>query len=246
MTTKPTENTEAYDAYLRGLAIWNGIDLSPKSLQQMEDLYGRAVQLDPKFALAWANLSAIHTLIYAEVNPTAERLVLAKRAIDTAFQLQSGLGEAHLALGLYRYRGLRDYNGALKAFDEAIEHGVNKALSIEFSSYVKRRQGKWDESLALNDQSQKLDPRNVIIYSERAVIYHALRRFPEARAMIDRALEITPNNLLLLGQKARTFQSEGDFGAAEKLLEHVPLDPQQPELIGTRYTHGCAHADSPT
>ncbi|MBA3385516.1 MAG: tetratricopeptide repeat protein, partial [Chthoniobacterales bacterium] len=192
--------------------------------------------LDANFAVAWANLSVVGTLIFAEFEPTAERLAEAKRALDTALRLQPSLGEAHFALGLYRYRGLRDYDGALKAFDEAIDHGVNKALSIEFSSYVKRRQGKWEEALALNEQSQKLDPRNAIIYSEGAVTYHALRRFGEARMMIDRALEITPNNPVLLAQKARTFQSEGDFEAAERLLEHVPVDPQQPELIGTRYT----------
>ena len=235
VAAKPTENSDAYDAYLRGLAIWNGLDLSPKTLREMGELYARAVQLDANFAVAWANLSLVHTLSFAEFEPTAERLAEAKRALDTAFRLQPGLGEAHFALGLYRYRCLRDYDGALKAFNDAIYHGVNKALSLEFSSYVKRRQGKWDESLALNDESQKLDPRNAIIYSERAVTLAGLRRYGEARTMIDRALEITPNNPVLLAQKARTFQAEGNFEAAERLIEQVPFNPQQPESIATLY-----------
>ena len=236
MAAKPTENPDAYDAYLRGLALWNSLDLSPKALQEMAEFYSRAVQLDANFAVAWANLSLVHTLGFAEFDPTAERLAQAKRALDTAFRLQPSLGEAHFALGLYRYRGLRDYDDALKAFNDAIDHGVNKALSLEFSSYVKRRQGNWDESLALNDQSQKLDPRNAIIYSERAVTLSGLRRYGEARTMIDRASEITPHNPLLLAQKARTFQAEGNFEAAESLVEQIPLNSQQPELIATIYT----------
>jgi TolB-like protein/Tfp pilus assembly protein PilF len=235
VAARPTENPDAYDAYLRGLAIWHSLDLSPKTIQDMGEFYSRAVQLDANFAVAWANLSLVHTLSFAEFDPTAERLAEAKRALDTAFRLQPGLGEAHFALGLYRYRALRDYEGALKAFDDAIDHGVNKALSLEFSSYVKRRQGKWEESLALNDQSQKLDPRNAIIYSERALTLDAMRRYGEARAMVDRALEITPSSPVLLAQKARTFQAEGNFAAAERFTEQIPSDPQRPELIGTLY-----------
>jgi TolB-like protein/Tfp pilus assembly protein PilF len=235
VAAKPTENPDAYDAYLRGLAIWNSLDLSPKTLQEMAEFYSRAVQLDANFAVAWANLSLVHTLSFAEFDPTAERLAEAKRALDTALRLQPGLGEAHFALGLYRYRGLRDYDGALQAFNDAIDHGVNKALSLEFSSYVKRRQGKWEESLALNDQSQKLDPRNAIIYSERAVTLQGLRRYGEARTAIDRALEITPSSPVLLAQKARTFQAEGNFEAAERLVEQIPFNSQHPEQIATLY-----------
>jgi TolB-like protein/Flp pilus assembly protein TadD len=236
VAAKPTQNPEAYDAYLRGLAIWNSLDVSPKALEQMEGFYARAVQLDPAFALAWAHLSVIRTLTYAEVDPSAEQLSKAKYALDSALKLQPELGEAHFALGLYRYRALRDYDGALKAFDEAIEHGVQKSLSTEFSAYVKRRQGKWDEALALHGKSQVLDPRNSVLFSEQGVTYSALRRFPEARQMIDRAIEIMPRDPLLLAQKAATFVQEGEFETAEQLLQRVPVDPQQLDVVGTRLT----------
>ncbi len=230
-----TDNPEAYDAYLRGLALWNDLSFSPEILQQIAEFYGRAVHLDPKFAVAWANLSAIQTLIYAEFDPAAGRLVEAKRSVDTAFNLQPDLGDAHFALGLYRYRGLHDYDGALQEFERAVEHGVNKAMSTEFSAYVKRRQGKWDEVLALHAQSEKLDPRNTIIFSERAVTYHGLRRFAEAQALLDRALEITPNDARLFAQKAELFQAEGDLDSAERLLEHVPVNAQELPLVARHY-----------
>ena len=175
---RPTENPEAYDAYLRGIAIWNSLSLSPESLQKMAKAYSRAVELDPTFALAWSYLSVVETLRYATYDPTAARLADAKRALDNAMKLQPDLGDAWFALGLYRYRALSDYEGALTAFEGAIERGVNRAMSLEFSGYVKRRQGKWEEALAVHRKSAELDPRNAIIFAEQAVTYRCLRRSP--------------------------------------------------------------------
>jgi TolB-like protein/Tfp pilus assembly protein PilF len=237
VAAKLTENPDAYDAYLHGLAIWNSLDISPGALERMVSHYSRAVQLDPKFAVAWAQLAVVQTLSYAEFDPTAQRVAEAKQALDTAMQLQPDLGDGFFALGLYRYRALRDYEGALKAFAEAIERGVNKAMSLEFSGYVKRRQGKWSESLALHEESAALDPRNPVIFSEQAETYRGLRRFAEARTAIDRGLEINPHNPLLLAQKAKVYQGEGDFDAAAKLIEQIRLDPEQePQLIDLHYT----------
>jgi len=234
VTAKPTDNPGAYDAYLRGLVLWNGINASPESMKKAEDYFLRAVELDPKFAEAWANLSAVQTFVYGAFDPRTQRLTDAKRSLDTAMKLQPDLGDGYFALGLYRYRGLRDYDGALKAFEEAIERGANRATSLEFAGYVKRRQGKFDEAIALHDESAALNPRNSIIFSERAVTFRGLRRFAEAHASIDRALEINGENPLLLAQKARVYQAEGNFEAAQTLIDRVPVDGQQPELVTTK------------
>lgn len=235
VAARPTSNPAAYDAYLRGLALWNDLSHSADTLQRTAGFYARAVELDPNFAVAWAGLAVAHTLIYADFDPTAARLAEAKRCVDTALKLQPELGDGHFALGLYRYRGLRDYDGALHAFNEAVDRGVNKAMSLEFCGYVKRRQGKWDETLSFHERSQQLDPRNAIIYSEQAVTFRALRRFEEARRSLDRALEITPDNPILLAQKAESYQAEGDFAAAAALVDRLPIDAQQPQVFGVRY-----------
>jgi TolB-like protein/Tfp pilus assembly protein PilF len=233
---RPTENPDAYDAYLRGLAIWNSLSMSPESLQKMADAYSRAVELDPSFALAWGSLSVVQTLRYATYDPTAARLADAKRALDNAMKLQPDLGEAWFALGLYRYRALNDYQGALKAFEEAIERGVNRAMSLEFSGYVKRRQGKWEEALAHHKQSSELDPRNPIIFTEQAVTYRCLRRFGEAHASVDRALAILPDSQDLLAQKAMLYQATGDLAAAGRLIERLAVNASEPMAIQPRFT----------
>jgi TolB-like protein/Tfp pilus assembly protein PilF len=235
VTAKPTENPEAYDAYLRGLALWNGINASRESLDKTEEFFLRAVELDPKFAEAWANLSAAQTFMYAEFDPRTQRLNNAKRSLDTAMKLQPDLGDGYFALGLYRYRGLGDYDGALKAFEEAIERGASRATALEFAGYVKRRQGKFDEAIALHDESAALNPRSSIIFSERAITFRGLRRFAEAQTAIDRAIEINGENPLLLAQKAHVYQGEGNLEAAQKLIDRLPLDGQQPEVMEVRF-----------
>jgi TolB-like protein/Tfp pilus assembly protein PilF len=233
---RPTENPQAYDAYLRGIAIWNSTSLSPESLQKMTEAFSRAVELDPSFALAWAYLSVVQTLRYATYDPTAARLADAKRALDNAMKLQPDLGDGWFALGLYRYRALNDYEGALKAFEEAIERGVNRAMSLEFSGYVKRRQGKWEEALAVHKKSAELDPRNAIIFAEQAVTYRCLRRFVEAHAASDRALSILPDSQDLLAQKAMLYQATGDLTAAGRLIERLGIDANEPLSLQPRFT----------
>ena len=234
VAARPTENTEAYEAYLRGLALWNSLTTSPQIMEKNVLYLDRAVQLDPNFGLAWASLSAAHTFIYAEYDRTPARLALAKRALDTALRLDPDSGETQFALGMFRYRGLADYDGALSAFQKARQRAANRVEAIEFSAYVKRRQGKWDEAIALHRESLQLDPRNPILLSEAALTYRAMRRLQEARDLINRALELEPTSLNLVVQKAETYLAEGNLAAASQVLSRLPLDGQDAAIFGAR------------
>ena len=87
VAARPTDNAEAYEAYLRGLALWNGITTSPQILEKNILYLDRAVQLDPNFGLAWASLSVVHSFVYAEYERTPQRLALARTALDKALRL---------------------------------------------------------------------------------------------------------------------------------------------------------------
>src|ERR687894_123870 len=104
--------------------------------------FTRATELDPNFAIAWASLSSAHIFTYAEIDATPRRLALGKEALDRAVALQPDHGEVHFAQGMYEYRGRRDFEAALLAFEKARARSANKVSAIEFSAYVKRRQGK--------------------------------------------------------------------------------------------------------
>ena len=237
---KPTENPEAYDAYLRGQALWNKLTTSPQDLDDTVGHFERAVQLDPQFAVAWASLSVARVYLYVELDRSPQRLEKAKEALDRALQLQPDLGEAHFAQGMYRYRALRDYEGALASFEKAMKRSADRVSAIEFSAYVKRRQGKWEEALKLHDQSLELDPRNPILLSEAALSYRGLRQFDKARALVERGLTIEPNSANLLAQLAEIHLAQGDTAEAGRLLERVPLDGRDPLLFRERIVYWFA------
>lgn len=144
------------------------------------------------------------------------------------------MGETQFALGLYRYRCLGDYEGALAAFQKAREQAANRVQAAEFSAYVKRRQGKWDDALKLHSESLELDPRNPILLSEAALTDRAMRRFKEAAHLVDRALEIEPNNPALLVERAEIELAQGNVEGATRLIERAPSDPRQPDLFLAR------------
>ena len=120
---------------------------------------------------------------------------------------------------MYRYKVLREYEKSLDAFQKARQFLANRWMAVEFCSYVKRRQGKWNEALRLHAESLELDPRNPLILSEAAITYRALRRFEEAHALIDPAREIEPLNEQLLIQKAEVSVAQGDLARSRSFVE---------------------------
>jgi TolB-like protein/Tfp pilus assembly protein PilF len=237
VAAKPTENSTAYEEYLRGLALWNKLTAAPRDLHDMARHLARAVELDPKFVGAWSLLSVAHTFIYAESERTPERAGQAKEALEKAQRLQPDNSDVHFAEGMYRYRILRAYDDALASFAKARVGSANRVVAAEFSAYVKRRQGKWEEAVRLHEETLDLDPRNPVLLSEAAVTYRALRRFEEADALLDRARQVEPENPTLLVQKVQAALARGDLEQAGRFLEAVPLDSRQPELISVRFVY---------
>ena len=223
IAAKPTENVEAYDAYLRGLAY--SLKPSTTTNQSGAQKYLReAVRLDPKFALAWALLSYVDARGYLTqfLQPTVALREEARQAAETALTLQPNLGEAILAKGYYHYC-LRDYDTALRYFEQARPLLPNSSRIPESLAYVTRRRGQWDQSESYFNEAERLDPRNVNLLSQHAISYQFLRRFPEALRKLDQVLNITPDDVDAVATKAACAQAEGDLPRASALL--APLRP---------------------
>ena len=230
IAAKPTDNPEAYDAYLRGLAYSLKTTNTPAALLGAQKYLREAVRLDPKFALGWALLSWVEARGY--LTHTLQHTVAlreeARQAAETAITLQPNLGEAVVAKGYYHYSCLKDYDTAVRYFEQARQFLPNSSRIPEMLAYVTRRRGQWDRSESYLNEAERLDPRNVSLLSQHALSYKDLRRFPEALRKLDQVLDITPDDVDTLVVKAAIAQAEGDLPQASALL--TPLHPNAGDI----------------
>jgi TolB-like protein/Tfp pilus assembly protein PilF len=233
LAVKPTNNPEAYDAYLRGLAIETTVGYSFDSLPKIIDFYERAVQLDPSFALAWGRLSCAHAYCYFIVEyrriratspaggPAAACRDAARKALENAQKLKPNSPETLLALGYYQFWVLRDFGLAKSTFRQVHKIIPGSSAVPRALGSVSQGEGQWDESIAYLEQALVLDPRNPDLLGDTAKAYAMLRQFPTALKLIDRALDILPNNVDLVSVKASIYQAQGNLQEAAKLLLDV-------------------------
>src|SRR5207248_3049519 len=132
-----------------------------------------AVRLDPKFALSWALLSYVDARGYltATLQTTVALRDEARQAAATALTLQPNLGEAVLAKGYYHYACLKDYDTAVRYFEQARQFLPNSSRIPESLAYVARRRGQWDRSESYFNEAERLDPRDVSLLSQHAISY---------------------------------------------------------------------------
>jgi TolB-like protein len=225
IAAKPTDNPEAYDAYLRGLAYTLKTATTPANALGAQKYLREAVRLDPKFALSWALLSYVDSRGYLteSLQPTVALSEEARQAAETALTLQPNLGEAVLAKGAYHYFCLKDYDTAVHYFQQARQFLPNSSRIPESLAYVARRRGQWDRSESYFIEAERLDPRNVYLLTQHAYSYICLRRFPEALRKLDQVLDIIPDDVDTLAEKAGIAQAQGDLPHAAALL--APLHP---------------------
>ena len=257
MTRKPTENGEAYLAFVQAHNLQNEYENIEK-LKQSEQLYARAIELDPKFALAFARYSQLESWIVHTFERTRERREKARALAEQALQLQPDLPEAHLAMGFSRYYGDNDFEAALKEFEIAQRGLPNESEGYLALGAIQRRQGKWTESTANLEKAASLNPKDSWVLQNLAFNYQMLRNFDAANKTIDRGLEVNPAGLGLWEVKSKLAIAEkGDLSVAEKAFEAVKSMPMSNEiklriagaradlfLLERKYKEGLREAES--
>jgi TolB-like protein len=219
MTRKPTENGEAYLAFVQAHNFHRDLEDFPK-LKQAEQLYERALQLDPNFALAAASYSRLQSWVYHTYEPTAERREKSRALADRSLQLQPDLPEGHLALGFSIYYVDRNYDRALAEFALAQKGLPNEAEVYLAIGAIQRRQGKWDESNANLEKAAALSPNETWPLQNLALNYQMLRKWDLANKTMDRALKLAPESFNLWSVKAQFETAEkGTFEIAERGIQ---------------------------
>ena len=257
MERKPTENGEAYLAFVQAHNLQNAVEDFGK-LKQGEQLYARAIELDPKFALALARYSQLESWIFHIFDPTRERRQKARALAEQALQLQPDLPEAHLAMGFSYYYGDNNYDAALKEFEIARRGLPNESEVYLALGAIQRRQGKWAESTANLEKAASLNPKDSFLLQNLAENYQVLRNFDAANKTIDRGLQINPTGVGLWEYKSKLAIAEkGDLSVSEKAFQTVKSMPMSNEdklrianaradvfVLERKYQEGLREAES--
>jgi TolB-like protein/Tfp pilus assembly protein PilF len=229
MTRKPTENGEAYLAFVQAHDLSCAFEDFDK-LKEGEQLFDRAIDLDPNFALAIARYSQLESWIVHTFDPTPARREKARALAERALQLQPDLPEAHLARGISYYYGDNNYDAALKEFEIAQRGLPNESEIYLYIGSIQRRQGKWADSTATMEKAVSLNPKDAWSLQNLTFNYQMQRDYQKANKTIDRALALNPTGLEPLEVKAKLAIAEnGDFSVAEKAFDAVKSVPMSKE-----------------
>jgi len=225
---RPTENGEAYLAFMQGHEMFYRADKFRSNTEKAEQLFEKATKLDPNFAGAFAALAWVHDWNYHDFDPTPARKEKAQAAAVEALRLQPNLPEAHLAMGFYYYYCERDYQAALDEFAIAKLSLPNSPEVYMAIGAIERRQGKWKESTANLQKAASLSPKDAWVLQNLADNYYATRSFEAADKIFDRAIEAAPSSFGPRAEKAKlAIDWKGDLSEMEKALTQVPtgVDP---------------------
>ncbi|MBV8062361.1 MAG: tetratricopeptide repeat protein [Nevskia sp.] len=226
----PTANPEAYDQYLRGLALAVNSN-EPAKLPRAAVFLRRAVELDPRFALAWARLAQVDSAVAFSQAADQGWCEKAGREALEAARLQPDLGQVYLAQGFYLDRCKGDLAGAQAAFEQARLKLPGSPLVTEAMGILEQRRGAPEKAVDYLRQAAVLDPRNVELLGAYAQALVQLRRFGEARALSDRALNVNPDDSSMIALQVYTFQAEGRIDEAQKLIEPLPAKQEEADVF---------------
>jgi TolB-like protein len=225
---KPTENSDAYLLYQEAHEIFSRPDRHHDDLARVEELYERAIRLDPNFALAQARLAHLESWMFYAIEPLPARAQKARAAADEALRLQPDLPESDLAMGYFLYYVDRDYGAALNELAVARSGLPNDPGIFRAMAAIQRRQGKWQDSSASYAKAVSLDPKDPILLENMGMNYLAMRDYSTAARIFDRAVKLAPETFTIRELRARAdFYAKGDLRPTQELLASLPenIDP---------------------
>ncbi len=223
---KPTQNSEAYDLYLRERDIRNREGNTLGSLDKQEALMNRVVELDPNYAAAWGEMARLEALYsFWGFDQSDARKTRAKAAIDTAMRLGAELPEVIDSYGSYLYYGHRDYGGAAEQYGRLARLQPNDPTYFSALGLIARRQGRWPEALVNLRRATQLDPGNAAYSRAYVDSLLACRRYDEyeveQRRRVGRLPELKQEAFeLALG----SFFSRGSTLEVEQFLARLTPD----------------------
>jgi TolB-like protein/Flp pilus assembly protein TadD len=233
LAQKPTENSAAYEAYLRGKALmWEGNEDAVRAAIQS---YEEAVRLDPQFALAWAGLSSARSVGFYYMDSTPAARAAAEQSLAKAEALQPELPEIQLARAHFGYFVLGDNKHVRDVLQQLHLIWPNNAEVIQLLAFTYQRLGEWQKAIDAFDQVIVLNPRYLLVRKFAAYTRCDVRDWPGAQRIVSEALQIWPADLNLLAIKAQIFQANGQLDQAQLIVDKLTPDRLDYDAVGAAW-----------
>jgi tetratricopeptide (TPR) repeat protein len=238
LTRRYTENTEAYQLYLKGRFYWN--KRTREAYKKAIELFNQALEKDPNYALAYSGLADCYSLGDYPL-PPKEKYPLARQAALKALELDDTLAESHAALGRIKQEYDWDREGAEKEFKRAIELNPNSSLAhmryAAFFSYL----GKHEQAIAESKQTVVLDPLSALMNWDLAFTYYWARRYDESIEQDLKTLEIDPNYIRSIYEIGLSYEQKGMFEKAfEQYLKMAALEGNTAEIMALKEAYAAS------
>ncbi len=232
LADQPTRNVAAYDAYLHGERIsWSDISQDTPSLRRAVAAYEQAVALDPSFALAWAHLAYVRSLLYYNGIPSADLAEGARAAADKSLQLAPGLADGRTAMSTYFQYVAKDNVRGLEQCTQGLAAEAANADLLWGAASAEVGLGRWEEALAHLQLARSVDPRSARTASRLASTLLWMRRYPQALEACDYALSLSPRSLSTIELKAMIYLAQGDLAGARSWIAKQPSEIQVSDIV---------------
>jgi tetratricopeptide (TPR) repeat protein len=227
LNKKYTENTAAFEAYVRGRFLYGKQD--KESLLKAIEHYRQATELDPAYALAWAGMADCYVLLNLPtltmgITPPEESLIRARAAAEKAVELDESLAEAHVSLGAVIATWIHDDAAAHREFERAIELNPNLAQAHSYYGMELVGDVRLEEALVELERARQLDPLSPSINTNLGMALSRLRRYDEAAAQFQKTLRMDPNFI-------RARQGLGQIYEQQKRFDEAIAEFQQAEQL---------------
>ncbi len=220
LAKRSTENTEAYQLYLKGRYYWNR--RTAELLKKANDYFQQAIDKDPSYGQAYAGLAESYALFnYYEVSPPSESCPKAKAAAMKALEIDENLGEAHAGLGFTKMTCDWDWPASEKEFQRALEINPNDGTARHWYADYLEAMGRLADAVAARRRALELEPLSLVISANLGRILYFARRYDQAIDELRKTLDMDPSFLEAHLYLGLTYEQKGMFREAIAELQQA-------------------------
>jgi TolB-like protein/Tfp pilus assembly protein PilF len=231
IAAKPTENTEAYQLYLKGRFFWN--KRTGQNLNKAADYFNQAIAIDPKYALAYVGLADAYVLMpFYGAGAPQDCYPKAKAAAETALELDNSLAEAHTSLAqVFCYH--LELHPAVREFERAIELNPNYPTAHQwYGSSALTALGQFDKAIAEVKRAIELDPLSLVINTDLGNTLYRARRYDDAITQMRKTLEMDPSFYYTHWNLGSALAAKGALGPAIEEYQKARSLNDDPSMLG--------------